>query len=33
VTPRDLADRDLGLNRVQEADKFLVPVALHAAVT
>src|ERR1044071_5911928 len=27
----DPADRDLGLDRVQEPDEFLVPVALHAA--
>ena len=27
----DLAGGDLGLDRVQEADEFLVPVALHAA--
>src|SRR6266550_4176693 len=27
----DPADRDLGLHRVQKADEFLVPVALHAA--
>src|SRR5436853_7789195 len=27
----DPADRDLCLNRVQEPDEFLVPMALHAA--
>src|SRR5438270_12167986 len=27
----DPADRDLGLDRVQKADEFLVPVTLHAA--
>ena len=27
----DLADRDLGLDGVQEPDELLVPVALHAA--